>query len=356
MAVDFAGNDYLGLARDPRLAEALCRAAREDRISATSSRWGLGWTGHHERLERGLAEFFRVEAACILGAAYFGGLVYFTTLADSRDTVFCDENSHSNLFLGMRAAGMQIHTFRHLDPDDLRRQLAAHGGGRAIVASDSVFGISGELADLAALQRAAREHGAELLIDDAHGVFGMGATGRGAIEACGIELDERTTLMGSMSKALGVNGGFLVGRAELVERFRRSPTASGSSVPPVPIAAACVEGLRIVRDEPELRETLNANARRMRSALAEAGIATVCDRTPIVAMVLADEFEAARLDRHFDSFGLRIPYFKYASEPRENLLRAVARACYTDADLDRFAAAVHGWAASGAAVAFRHPG
>ncbi|MEX0716323.1 MAG: aminotransferase class I/II-fold pyridoxal phosphate-dependent enzyme [Planctomycetaceae bacterium] len=340
---DFAGNDYLGLARDPRLADALCRAAREDRISATSSRWGLGWTEHHERLEGELAEFFRAEAACILGAAYFGGLVYFTTLADRPRTVFCDANSHSNLFLGMRAAGMEIRTFHHLDSDDLRRQLADYEGDRAIVASDSVFGISGELADLAALQRIAREHEAEFLIDDAHGVFGMGETGRGAMEACGIELDERTTLMGSMSKSLGVNGGFLVGRAELVENFRRNPTASGSSVPPIPIAAACREGLRIVREEPQLLERLNANARRMRRTLAEAGIDTVCDRTPIVAMVLADEFEAARLDRHFLEHGLRIPYFKYASEPRENLLRAVARACYSDADLARFEKAAATW-------------
>lgn len=353
---DFAGNDYLGLARDPRLIEALCRAARADRISATSSRWGLGWTEHHEQLERGLEAFFGAPGASqpgafqpgasVLGAAYLGGIVYFTTLAERCDIVFCDENSHSNLFYGMRAAGLEVRTFRHLDCDNLRRQLADHRGGRAIVASDSVFGISGELADLAELQRIAREHDAELLIDEAHSIFGMGASGRGAMEACGIGFDERTTLIGSMSKALGVNGGFLIAREELAAKFRRSAPASGSSMPPVPIAAACVEGLRIVREEPELRARLNANAAHMRRALADAGISVVCERTPIVAMALADEHEAAELSRHFLAHGLRIPYFKYASEPRENLLRAVARACYSNEELARFSEAVRSWRGS----------
>ncbi len=178
--IDFAGNDYLGLARDPRLAKAAHRAALRLGVSPTSSRWGLGWTDLHEQLEGELAEFLGSDATCLLSQAFLGGVTYFTTLAEEFDTVYCDELSHTNLVLGMRAAGMRIVTYRHLDADDLRSKLASHAGKPPIIATDTLFGISGELAPLAAVRDLAVQHRAELLLDDAHGVFALGATGRGA--------------------------------------------------------------------------------------------------------------------------------------------------------------------------------
>jgi 8-amino-7-oxononanoate synthase len=121
--VNFAGNDYLGLARDARLADAMCRAVREYGLSSTSSRWALGWTDLHQKLEEQLAAFTGAEAACITGAAYFGGTVYFSVFAGSGRTVYCDETVHSNQFLGMRGAGLEIRKFYHMDAGDLKRQL-----------------------------------------------------------------------------------------------------------------------------------------------------------------------------------------------------------------------------------------
>jgi 8-amino-7-oxononanoate synthase len=279
--------------------------------------------------------------------------VYFSAFAGSGRTVYCDETVHSNQFLGMRGAALEFRTFRHLDAADLARQLAAHRGPPPMVATDGVYGISGEVAPLAELRDAARAAGAELFIDDAHGVGALGETGRGSAELCGLAPSD-ATILGSMSKAMGCNGGFLAGRKELVEKFRRSAIASGSSIPPPPIAAACLESLTIIRADPappgvaralpgegrELRARMRAHAGRMRAALAARGIAVVSDRTPIVAMVFRDEFEAAAADRHFLKYDLAIPYFKYASEPRENLLRGAARACYTEEHLARFEAAV----------------
>lgn len=337
--MDFAGNDYLGLARDPRLAEALGRAARDYGVSATSSRWALGWTDLHARLERDLAEFLGTEEACILGAAYLGGAVYFSALAGSARTVYCDATCHSNLFLGMKAAGFEIRTFGHLDAGDLARQLAAHSGPPPLVATDGVYGISGEVAPLAGIRDAARKAGAPLLVDDAHGVFALGQGGRGSTEAAGLAPAD-ATILGSMSKALGAGGGFLAGPRTLVEKFRRTAEAAGSALPPPPVAAACLEALRIVREEPERRARMETHAERMRAVLAECGIAVVARGTPVVALELADEARAARLSDHFLSRGVVIPHFRYASEPRHNLLRAAARACYTEADLARFAEAL----------------
>ena len=337
--VNFAGNDYLGLSRDPRLAEAVGRTAREYGISATSSRWALGWTDIHQQLEDDIADFFGAEAACIMGAAYFGGMAYFSVLGKSRSVVYCDKTSHSNLFFGMRAAGFDIRCFKHLDAGDCAAQMKKHGPAPAVVATDGVYGISGEIAPLAHLKQASRAAGAELLIDDAHGVFALGENARGSCELHGVGADD-AIILGSLSKALGCNGGFLAGREELVDRFRHAEGPSGSAIPPAPIAAAAIEALKIVRKEPELREKMGRNARRMRNALKERRIEVVSEQTPIVAINFADEFEAAAAANHFADHGLRIPYFKYASEPRENMLRAAARACYTEEQLQRFEAAV----------------
>ena len=333
--VNFAGNDYLGLARDPRLAEAMCRAAKEYGVGATSGRTFLGWTDVHQQLEDDLAEFMGTEDACVIPAAYLGGLFYYKRMAEHCKTVFCDRISHANQFDGMHAAGFEIRPFEHLDAGDLRRQLAAYDGPPPLVATDSVYGMSGELAPLREIADAAREAGAELFIDDAHGVFALGESGRGAWELCGIEPNEATVL-GSMSKALGVVGGFFIGRKEIVASLKGRPHGAGSTPMPPPVAATCSEALRIVRTEPERRARMEAHAKRMREVLAKHGIKVVSDRTPILGMILKDEFEAAELAREFETNGLVIRYAKYPSEPRHNLLRGAARACYTEDDLGRF--------------------
>lgn len=332
----FAGNDYLGLAADPAVIEALCAAARQYGVSSTSSRWAQGWTDLHEQLERGLMDWMGSEDACIFGAAYLGGTIYYGRMAAlGRRVVFCDDMVHSNQFVGMRAAGLDIRTFRHLDVEDLRRLTAGYSGPPAIVATDGVYGISGEVAPIAELVEVADEIGAELFVDDAHGVGVLGALGRGSVELAGLSPD-RATVLGSMSKAMGTNGGFLAGRREIVDHCRRSPEASGSSIPPAPVAGAALAALRIIRTDPGPRERMEANAARLRAVLADNGIALADTRHPILGMLLADEAEARALDDHFRERGLWIPYFKYASEPRENLLRAAARTVYTDELLARF--------------------
>lgn len=340
--VSFAGNDYLGLAGDPRPAEAMCRAAREYGVGATSGRSFLGWSDLHEALERDLREFSGAESACLLPNAYLGGLLYYRYIAGRCRVVFCDETSHASQFDGMRAAGLDIRPFEHLNADDLARLLDQHDAeadGPAVVATDSVYGISGELAPLRELADATRKARAELFIDDAHGAFVLGENGRGAWEQCGLDPDE-ATVAGSMSKGLGVTGGFIIGRQEIVENLKRGPHAIASTPFPPPVAAACREAVRIVRAEPELRERMWRNAARMRGILAEHSIPIVSDQSPVIGMLFEDEFEAAEMAEHFEARGLVIRYAKYPSEPRHNILRAVARACYTEEDLARFAAAV----------------
>lgn len=337
--VVFAGNDYLGLAGDPRLAEALYAGAQRYGVSSMSSRWALGWTELHARLERELAAYFGVEDACLLGATYLGGSVYYEVLRKAHDTVYCDETVHANQYLGMKGAGFTVRKFKHLDVKDLRRQLEAHAGPAPVIATDGVYGISGELAPLAEIRDLARRFNAELFIDDAHGVFALGPNGRGAAEACGLEPNDAAVL-GSMSKALGCNGGFLLGSADRVEAYRRSTHVGGASQPVPPVAAAALCALEVLRTDAGLRQRMWSNASRMHAAAAEAGLGVVTTASPIVALVLKDEFEAQALSDHLRTVNLIAPYFKYASEPRQNFLRCAARACYTDEILERFRAAL----------------
>ncbi|MCG3180974.1 MAG: 8-amino-7-oxononanoate synthase [Phycisphaerae bacterium] len=339
--VKFAGNDYLGLAGHPDVIAALADGARRYGISATSSRMAVGWTEAHANLETHLADFMGTDAALIIGATYIAGAVVYGVLADmlGRPVVYLDETAHTTHKLGTRAYGLEVRTFRHLDPDDLARQLERHEGPPPIIASDGVFSISGEVAPLDRLGELARRYGATLLVDEAHGVGTLGATGRGAWELMGLD-PAGVIVIASMSKAFGCGGGFIAGPREVIDRCRRSPDANASSLPPPPICAAADKALEMIRTQPQHRRRMEANARVMRDVLAENGVGVVDDRHPIVAMLFADESEAAAMANRFREFGLWLPYFKYPSEPRHNMLRGAARAVYTPEDLEKFAQAV----------------
>jgi 8-amino-7-oxononanoate synthase len=328
--VHFAGNDYLGLARDPRIAKAACCAARRYGFSTGAGRWSIGWSELHQRLEEALEHFFQTEDACIQGAAYICGPAFFAAAAEEHDTVFCDENSHPNLFLGMRGAGFHIETYQHLDVEDLRTGLAAHKGRQPIVASDGLFGISGEIAPLAEIVEVAQKYGAMLFIDDAHGVFCVGTSGRGCQELFSPTC-ESLVFMGSMSKALGVYGGFIAGSRRWIERIRHAVNYVGSTPPPFPVVAACLKALSLVASEPQTRKRMRRSTARLRKIANDFAVPVVSDaQGPIVTMSLSDATEAKKLAAELNSHGLLLKYLDYPSEPRKNLLRVVARPLYTD--------------------------
>jgi 8-amino-7-oxononanoate synthase len=336
----FAGNDYLALATHPAVVEALCSAARSHGVSAGSSRWAQGWTDLHGRLEAQLTEWLGSEDVCTFAGAYLGGAAYYGVMAGlGCRAVYCDEMVHASQLLGMRAAGLEVRTFRHLDVADLRRLADGHRGPAPIVATDGVFGISGEVAPLAGLAAVADDMKAELYVDDAHGVGVLGQLGRGSVELAGLP-PGRVTVLGSMSKAIGASGGFLAGRREIVDACRRGPEVSGSTPLPAPLVGAALAAIEVIRTDPTPRQRMERNAARMRAALRRQGIALADDRHPILGMLLEDEAAARALEARFRSHGLWVPYFKYASEPRANLLRAAARAVYTEELLEQFEAAL----------------
>jgi 8-amino-7-oxononanoate synthase len=340
--VVFAGNDYLAMATEPRVAEAMCRVARARGISTGAGRWSIGWSDLHQQLEEELQRFFGSQDACIQGAAYLCGPAFLAGAAEEYDTVFCDENSHPNLYLGMRGAGYRIRPYRHLDGSDLRRRLSRATGKPPLVVTDGLFGISGEFAPLGEIIGAAAAHGAPVFVDDAHGVFTVGSAGRGSLELSepgGPAADPgAVVVMGSMSKALGVYGGFVAGARRWIDKTRRAVNYVGSTPPPFPVVAACLEALRIVRAEPGRRTAMHSAAARMRAIAAGLGIGLVSDsRAPIVTLLMESAAQARRCAAELSGRGLLLKYLDYPSEPRKNLLRAAARPVYGDDHLACFA-------------------
>ncbi|MEO9274942.1 pyridoxal phosphate-dependent aminotransferase family protein [Marinomonas sp. 5E14-1] len=332
----FSGNDYLGLANDNRLIESVVDAVRQYGISPMSSRFSYGLRDIHVELEEKLAAFYGEEKAVILGAGYHGGPVFFHAAAEmGYDHVLCDINAHANMMLGIRGASLGFQSYKHLDLNDLEEKLRANSDKRIVVATDGIFGISGEIPDLKAMAELCEKYHAKLFIDDAHGVFANGQTGRGVAQACGLQPGD-AIIMGSMSKALGCTGGFIVGSADWIAKCLRSPLCRGTAITAPAIASACSKSIDIIVSEPQLREALAEDAKAMRAAAKSAGIAVVTEDSPVVALAMADEFQAQKLSEAFKDAGLLIPYFKYPSEPRHQILRTVACSTHKAKDLETY--------------------
>lgn len=313
--VDFCSNDYLGLRRDPRLAEAAARAAREHGAGAGAARLLRGTCDLHDELETTLAQWKGTEACLLFNTGYQANATLIPALLGRGDAVFSDALNHASLVDGCRMAranGAQVGIFRHLDLEDLASQLAAWRAGApaealALVATDAVFSMDGDTADLPALLALCERHGALLLIDEAHATGLLGADGAGLARWQGVH-GQVPLVMGTLGKALGSFGAFVCCAALLRDHLLN--TARGfifSTALPPPILGAALEGIRLARNEPWRRERALTLAGRLRSALGQA-----CQPSAIVPVPVGADVEALRLAqalqvRGFDVRAVRPP-------------------------------------------------
>ncbi|NDZ69975.1 aminotransferase class I/II-fold pyridoxal phosphate-dependent enzyme, partial [Streptomyces sp. SID10362] len=216
--LDLASNDYLGLARHPEVVEGAVRAARTWGGGATGSRLVTGTTRLHTELERELAEFCGFEAALVLSSGYAANLAAVTALAPHGSLVVSDAGNHASLIDGCRLARGSTQVVGHADPDAVRKALTTHDGP-AVVVSDTVFSVDGDAAPLAALAGACREHGAGLVVDDAHGLGVLGDGGRGAPQGAGLAGRADVVVTVTLSKSLGAQGGAVLGPARVIDHL-----------------------------------------------------------------------------------------------------------------------------------------
>ncbi len=288
-------DDYLGLAADGRVRDGAARAALRWGAGAGASRLVSGTMALHGELERRLAAFKGTEAALLFGSGYLANLGVVGALAGRDGVVLSDELNHASIVDGCRLSRAEVVVFRHRDVEHLGWELARRRGRQALVVTDSVFSMDGDVAPLAELVEVARRHGARLAVDDAHGTGCVGPGGRGAVHAAGVQ-DEVDVVVGTLGKALGAYGAFAA-CSGVVARYLMNTARSlifSTALPP-PVAGAALAALELLVEEPERVVRLQANARVLRDALAHEGFAAPDSATQIVPLVAGHPERASRM-------------------------------------------------------------
>lgn len=314
--VNFGSNDYLGLAADRRLVLAARDALQEVGWGGGASPLVTGYSESHRRLEARLAEFEGTEAALSFGSGYAANTGTIAALAGPGDVVFSDRKNHASILDGCRLSRADVRPYPHGDWQELGRLLGRTAAARRrLIVTDSVFSMDGDLAPLTELAELANRHGAMLMVDEAHATGVFGDRGRGVAEW--LELEDRVHVrMGTLSKALGSIGGFVVGSRPLIDWLaNRARSFVFSTASPAAAAAAGLAALDIVREEPERRRTLLECASAVRRAVAAQGWNIGQSASQIVPLVVGTPEAALRLSASLGDRGLFVPAIRPPTVP-----------------------------------------
>ena len=334
--VDLASNDYLGLARHPEVTEGAARAARTWGGGATGSRLVTGSTELHAELERELAAFCGHESALVFSSGYAANLAAVTALAPHGSLIVSDAGNHASLIDGCRLARGTTQVAAHADPEAVRKALSGHDGP-AVAVSDTVFSVDGDAAPLTALAAACREHGAGLVLDDAHGLGVLGEGGRGAPHAAGLAGADDVVVTVTLSKSLGSQGGAVLGPARVTEHLVNAARTFIFDTGLAPAAAgAALAALRLLRREPERAARAHGVARELHARLTAAGLDAVRPDAAVVSVRAPSPEQAVRWAADCRAAGLSVGCFRPPSVPDGvSRLRLTARADLTGAEIGR---------------------
>ncbi|MFD5478309.1 8-amino-7-oxononanoate synthase [Streptomyces hawaiiensis] len=334
--LDLASNDYLGLARHPEITEGAARAARTWGGGSTGSRLVTGTTELHGELERELADFCGFEAALVFSSGYAANLAAVTALAPHGSVIVSDAGNHASLIDGCRLARGTTQVVAHAEPDAVRKALSTHEG-TAITVSDTVFSVDGDAAPLAALAEACREHGAGLVVDDAHGLGVLGDGGRGAPYAAGLAGAGDVVATVTLSKSLGSQGGAVLGPARVVDHLVNAARTFIFDTGLAPAAAgAALAALRLLRREPERAARAREVASELYARLTAAGLEAVRPDAAVVSVRAPSPEAAVRWAAQVRAAGLAVGCFRPPSVPDGiSRLRLTARADLTAQQIER---------------------
>jgi glycine C-acetyltransferase/8-amino-7-oxononanoate synthase len=288
-------NNYLGLADHPRVREAASEAAMRYGAGAGASRLISGTMRIHRRLEERLAEFKHSEAALLFGSGYLANTGVIQALARKGEVVFSDELNHASIVDGCRLAGAETFVYRHADAEHLAWGLEQAEGRGSLIATDGVFSMDGDVAPLAEIVQLAHDHGARVMVDEAHGTGALGPEGRGAVAAAGLE-HEVDLVVGTLGKALGSYGAYVCcGKSMSKFLVNTARTFIFSTAPAPPSVAGAMAALELLREQPRRVEKLQRNSAVLREALAEQGLGAVPGETQIIPLLMgsADHAVAA---------------------------------------------------------------
>ncbi len=331
-------NNYLGLADHPRLRRAAADAALSLGTSAGASRLISGSMSIHAELESGLAEFKGTEAALLFGSGYLANTGTIAALAQRGEVVFSDELNHASIIDGCRLAGAETFVYRHADTEHLEWGLRRAAGRAALIATDGVFSMDGDIAPLPELADLARRHRCRLLVDEAHATGCLGPGGRGSVAAAGLS-GEVDVIVGTLGKALGGYGAYVCGSAALADFLVNSARPFiFSTAPPPPAVAAAQAALELLVERPKRVERLRANAAALRDGLRSEGLEPIGSETQIVPLVIGEADDAMALCERLLAEGLFAQAIRPPTVPPGTCrLRLTTMATHRMSDLRRAA-------------------
>jgi 8-amino-7-oxononanoate synthase len=332
----FASNNYLGLADDPRLIRAACQAIETYGTGSSGSRLTTGNTLLHEQLEEHLARFKGTESAIVFNTGYMANIAALTSLVGEGDVILSDALNHASIIDGCRLSRAKTVIYRHSDVEDLEKKLkeSAHFRQRLIV-TDGVFSMDGNIALLPEIVALAEKYQALVMVDDAHATGVLGNNGAGTAEHFGLK-DRIPVQLGTLSKALGSEGGYIAGKKVLVDFLlnRARPFIFSTALSPGVVASA-LQALDIVENEPERRWRLNHSSSYVRQELSRLGFHVLDGETPIIAVLIGEADTAVAFSKRLEDYGIFAPAIRPPTVPvGSSRIRITLMATHTDEDIE----------------------
>jgi len=329
-------NNYLGLTSHPKVKEAAIEAVKKYGSGCAGSRFLNGTLDIHVKLEEKLATFFRKDAALTFSTGYQTNLGIISSLAGKDDVVVIDKLDHASIIDACRLSFAEVKKFKHNDMNSLDYVLKESGSRGKLVVVDGVYSMEGDIAPLPDIVKVCRKYGARLMVDDAHGIGVLGRTGRGTAEHFGLE-KEVDVIMGTYSKSMASIGGFVAADEDVIHYMKHTsrPLIFSASPPPASVAAV-IAALDIIDQEPERRERLWHNTKKMMKAFKQMGFDTGATETPIIPLVIGEmELTFMMWKTLYDEGVFVNPVVPPATQASRCLIRTSYMATHTDSQLDQ---------------------
>lgn len=336
----FSSNSYLDLCCEPKIKEYIRHILEEYGSGSGGSRLTTGTTRIHVELEETIARFKKREAALVFNTGYMANVGILSALAGKGDLIYSDELNHASIIDGCRLSKADLVIYRHNDMGDLEEKIKAHPGRNGVIVSDGVFSMDGDIVDLPGLVDLADRYGLLSMIDEAHATGVIGATGRGTEEYYEME-GSVDVLMGTLSKAVGGEGGFVCGSRTLIDYLINKARSFifSTSLSPATIAAD-IQGIRVITEQPQRVQKLQENICYCCAALNSRGIKAESE-TAIIPIIIGDEGRAMKVMKLLKERGYYISAIRYPTVARGSArLRLALMSSHTREDLDGLADAL----------------
>lgn len=326
----FSGNNYLGLANHPEIKKAAHNAIEKYGLNFAAARHTTGTSDIHLELEKELSDFKNEEDAVTFASGFMGNSILLHSLKDQYTSLFLDELAHPSILDGIPRDTRHIHLYKHCDVQHLEGLLQKHNNQRALIITDGIFALTGEISPLNEIYALAEKFKAILVVDDAHATGVLGKNGRGTPEHFHLHGAPHIYQTETMSKALGVYGGFISANREIINRIRENSTIclASTSLPPPLVSAACTS-VQIVKHQPGLRPELIQKAHEIREGIINLGYHTNREPTPIIPVFFSSKEKAMNLSGYLKENGIIVPCVQYPVKMDKVIVRITVSVNHT---------------------------